>query len=162
MSVQLIIDKISKLVEIHEQLLKLSNEKTTLVKEGNVEELQPILVNERKVVQQLEKAEEERQKEVASWFVNHGVSIDEATLTNLLNHVKSEAEKKELEQAAVHLSEVIEKLKQQEELNMALIQQSMQFVQLSIDLLSPSLKNMNYGNDNGPSDVNRSVFDSKA
>ncbi len=147
---------------IHEQLLALSIEKTALVKEGNVEKLQPTLVKERKAVQQLEQAEEERQKEVATWFVNHGVKVDEVTLSNLMNHIEIEAEKKELEDAAVRLTEAIVKLKQQEELNMALIQQSMQFVQLSIDLLSPSLKNMNYGKDKGPSDVNRSVFDSKA
>ncbi|WP_010098536.1 flagellar protein FlgN [Ornithinibacillus scapharcae] len=150
------------LILIHEQLLALSIEKTALVKEGNVEKLQPTLVKERKAVQQLEQAEEERQKEVATWFVNHGVKVDEVTLSNLMNHIEIEAEKKELEDAAVRLTEAIVKLKQQEELNMALIQQSMQFVQLSIDLLSPSLKNMNYGKDKGPSDVNRSVFDSKA
>lgn len=162
MSVQSIIDKIRKLIAIHEQLLELSNEKTILVKEGNVEKLQPILVKERKVVQQLEQAEEERQKEVATWFANNGISTVEATVSSLLSQIENDAEQKMLEESAAQLTEVIVKLKQQEQLNMALIQQSMQFVQLSIDLLSPSLKNMNYGKENGPSDVNRSVFDSKA
>jgi flagellar biosynthesis/type III secretory pathway chaperone len=162
MSVQAIIEKLDKLTTIHEQLLAVSHEKTAVVKEGNVEKLQSVLIKERKLVQQLDQAEEKRQQEVVLWFSNHGAPTEEVTVTNILNHLASEAEKKAIENSVVRLTEVIVKLKQQEQLNMALIQQSMQFVQLSIDLLSPSLKNMNYGKDNDKPAINRSVFDSKA
>ncbi|WP_255247360.1 flagellar protein FlgN [Paucisalibacillus globulus] len=162
MSVQSIIEKLDNLTKIHHQLIVLSEEKTAVVKKGNVEQLQTILVKERKMVQQLEQAEENRQKEVNAWFANHGNTSEDATVTNLLNQLNDDSEKKKIEESAVKLTESIVKLKQQEQLNMALIQQSMQFVQLSIDLMSPSLKNMNYGKDNQPPAVNRSVFDSKA
>ncbi|MEN2768732.1 flagellar protein FlgN [Ornithinibacillus xuwenensis] len=163
MSLNVIIEKLEKLTSIHQQLLELSFEKTTVVKEGAVDKLQAILIKERKFVQQLEQAEDNRKKEVDAWFLEHNLKLDEATITNMINHLDA-SEKKELEESAVRLSEVILKLKQQEQLNMALIQQSMQFVQLSIDLMSPSLKNMNYGNkaDKDQSTINRSVFDSKA
>ncbi|WP_042142643.1 flagellar protein FlgN [Paucisalibacillus sp. EB02] len=162
MPVQSIIEKLENLTKIHHQLIVLSQEKTAVVKKGNVEQLQTILVRERKIVQQLEQAEQSRQKEVISWFANHGKSSEDATITNLLNQLKDDFEKKKLEDSAVQLTESIVKLKQQEQLNMALIQQSMQFVQLSIELMSPSLKNMNYGKDNHQPTMNRSVFDSKA
>ena len=71
-------------------------------------------------------------------------------------------DKKQLEASAVKLTEALIALKQQEQLNIALIQQSMQFVQLSLDLLSPSLTNMNYGKEQKDQPINRSVFDSKA
>jgi flagellar biosynthesis/type III secretory pathway chaperone len=161
-SVQSIIEKLDNLTKIHHQLIVLSEEKTAVVKKGNVEQLQTILVKERKIIRQLEQAEENRQKEVVAWFLTHGLSPEDATVTNLLNQLNDDSEKEKLEDSAVQLTESIVKLKQQEQLNIALIQQSMQFVQLSIDLMSPSLKNMNYGKDNNQPTMNRSVFDSKA
>lgn len=163
MSVQSILEKLNKLISIHEKLLELSKEKTNIVKEGNAEKLQAKLIQERKMVLQLAQVEESRQKEVDEWFSVRGLSNEEATVTNLINNIENDEEKKLLEEKAVHLTEVVVNLKQQEQLNMALIQQSMQFVQLSIDLLSPSLKNINYSKDKeGDSHINRSVFDSKA
>ncbi|GGA67165.1 flagellar protein FlgN [Ornithinibacillus halotolerans] len=161
MSVQSIIETLNKLISIHRQLLDLSIQKTEIVKEGQIEKLQSVLVKERKLVQQLEKEETVRHEEVKNWFAQQGLSNDEATMTNLLNHIENEIEKIELEEHAVQLTDLIVKLKQQEQLNLALIHQSMQFVQLSIDLLSPSLKNLNYGDKQQPT-VNRSLFDSKA
>ncbi|WP_026908977.1 flagellar protein FlgN [Paucisalibacillus globulus] len=162
MSVQSIIEKLDSLTNIHHQLLALSEEKTKVVKNGNVQGLQAILVKERKLVQQLEQLEESRQKEVVEWFSNQRVSIDDATVTNMLNQLSDDNEKKKLEDSVIRLTESVVKLKQQEQLNIALIQQSMQFVQLSIDLMSPTLKNMNYGKTNDQPSLNRSVFDSKA
>ena len=162
MSVQTIIEKLDSLTKIHYQLIVLSEEKTKVVKKGNVEELQAVLVKERKIIQQLEQLEENRQKEVVEWFSNQGIALEDATVTNLLNQLNDEAEKKKLEDSVVRLTESVVNLKQQEQLNVALIQQSMQFVQLSIDLMSPTLKNINYGKNNDQPSLNRSVFDSKA
>ncbi|MBS3681734.1 flagellar protein FlgN [Ornithinibacillus massiliensis] len=162
MSVQAIIEKLEKLIVTHEQLLDLSKEKTAIVKEGNVENLQTVLIKERKILQQITQLEESRQKEVEDWFANHRLTNEEATVTNLVNQLSNNEERKAIEESAVRLTETIVNLKQQEQLNMALIQQSMQFVQLSIDLLSPSLKNLNYGKEQEQSQINRSVFDSKA
>jgi flagellar biosynthesis/type III secretory pathway chaperone len=164
LSVQSIIETIEKLTSLHQQLIKLSEEKTTIVKEGAVDKLQAILIKERKYVQQLGQVEEKRKTLVDTWFSERKLSLEEATVTNMLQHLTDDKEKQEVEESAVRLTEAIVKLKQQEQLNMALIQQSMQFVQLSVDLLSPSLKNINYGNksEKDQSGENRSVFDSKA
>lgn len=164
MSVNSIIDKLEQLVEIHQQLIQFSLEKTTIVKNGEVDKLQSHLVKERKLVQQLEKAEAAREKEVEKWFIDNGLSLDDTTITTMLQHLQDEGEQQALEASAVRLAEALINLKQQEQLNVALIQQSMQFVQLSIDLLSPSLANINYNNktDMDKSSANRSLFDSKA
>jgi flagellar biosynthesis/type III secretory pathway chaperone len=163
-SVNSIIEKLEKLVDMHNQLIQLSLDKTTIVKNGEVDKLQPLLVIERKLVQQLEKAEEARKKDVDEWFASRGLPQEDATITNMLNHLQDEEEQNALETSAVRLMEAIIALKQQEQLNIALIQQSMQFVQLSMDLLSPSLTSINYGNKTNAdkSSVNRSIFDSKA
>ncbi|MUK90805.1 flagellar protein FlgN [Ornithinibacillus sp. L9] len=162
MSVELVKELLQNLVRIHEDLLQTSEQKTEVIKEGSVEKLQAVLIKERKHIQVLDKTEEKRKQVVEQWFATKGLSNEDTTITKMLELINDEREQKEVEEVTVALTEIMLKLKQQEQLNMALIQQSMQFVQLSLDLMSPSLKNMNYGNEKEKSTVNRSMFDSKA
>lgn len=162
MSIQHIIQSMKELYNRHEQLLDLSKQKTELVKQGDMEQLQKLLVKERKSIRLAEQAESKRIESVQAWLENNKLPLDDITVTNLLAHVEEKQEKQELEQAAINLAEVMMKLKQQEKLNQDLIQQSMQFVQFSLNLLQPSIENMNYGNKDGAPSVKRSVFDSKA
>jgi len=154
------IQVLTKLVNVHKSLLENARQKTEVVKEGSVEQLQMILVKERKYIQVLEQAEAERKKEVEN--LQQGLPLNNATITEILDHIPNNEEKKELENQTLALTEMITSLKQQEQLNQALIQQSMQFVQLSLDMMNPSIKNMNYGNKQETSTEKRSVFDSKA
>ncbi|WP_010647624.1 flagellar protein FlgN [Oceanobacillus massiliensis] len=162
MSAVLIIKSLEELVKIHEDLLAVSKDKTNTVKEGSIDKLQQLLVIERKLIRLSEQAENARQTEVAEWCQANRIAAEDATITNILDSVQNKAEQVRMEQAAVRLTEVITKLKQQEQLNQVLISQSMQFVQLSLDLMSPTLKNMNYGVKEGNISSTRSVFDSKA
>ncbi|SET09450.1 FlgN protein [Oceanobacillus limi] len=162
MSVESIIQSIKNLVKVHENLLKISEEKTEVVKAGSVDKLQTVLIKERKLVQLLDKEEDSRKKKVDEWFLQNGFPTEDTTISKILESLTNEKEKKELENHTVELTELMLKLKQQEQLNLALIQQSMQFVQVSLDLMSPSLKNMNYGNEKDQSSSNRSMFDSRA
>ncbi|WP_084268726.1 flagellar protein FlgN [Oceanobacillus damuensis] len=162
MSVQLIIQSMEELVKIHEDLLSVSTEKTSTVKEGSITNLQALLVKERKIIRISEQTEKKRQAAVESWCKENKAKAEEATITNILQKVQDQSEQVRLENAAIKLTEVITKLKQQEQLNHVLISQSMQFVQLSMDLMSPTLKNMNYGVNKETNVSSRSVFDSKA
>ncbi|WP_164668080.1 flagellar protein FlgN [Virgibacillus doumboii] len=163
MSVQPIKKSLEKLNFLHESLLDISKEKTAIVKEGSVDKLQSLLVKERKHVQALEQAEVKRQKEVEEWSAQNNISLENATITGILEAISDEQTKDELETAAIDLTNTITKLKQQEQLNQALIQQSRQFVELSLDMMKPSIRNMNYGGKETASNSSeRSVFDSKA
>lgn len=162
MSIQNVQQALTNLVKLHETLLEISQEKTEVIKEGKVDKLQAILVKERKRVRELEKAETVRIQAVDAYVQEHP-SITDASITSLLEYIEMEKDRADLEASAISLTEAITKLKQQEELNRALISQSMQFVQLSLDLINPSLKNMNYGEGKPASSAaKRSVFDSKA
>ncbi|AVQ99874.1 flagellar protein FlgN [Oceanobacillus sp. M65] len=162
MSIQKVQEALNSLVKLHEALLEISREKTEVIKEGKVEKLQSILVKERKRIRELEQTETARIQTVEA-FVKEHPSVSDPSITSLLEHLDKEEEKTELEASAISLTEAITKLKQQEQLNEALINQSMQFVQLSLDLMNPSLKNLNYGEGKAASSAGkRSVFDSKA
>jgi len=149
-------------VELHEELFALSKDKTEIVKEGSLDKLQALLVSERKIVRKLEQKEKIRKTLVDEWYEHHQLPLEEATITNMLERLEDEEERNSLEHVTIALTKAMTNLKAQEKLNLALINQSMQFVQVSLDLLSPSLKNMNYGNTSSAEAPARSVFDSKA
>lgn len=153
-----------KLVNLHKDLFDISQQKTVIVKEGAIEKLQVLLVKERKSIRTIEQAENERQTAVEEWFTQKQLPLSDAAITNMLGKITDERETEELENITILLTELITKLKQQEQLNQALINQSMQFVQLSLDMMNPSIKNMNYGNKKGSKSESDklSVFDSKA
>lgn len=162
MSIQHILNTLGKLVEAQMNLLEISKQKTTFVKEGQIDKLQTVLIEERKAIQTVKQVEEKRIQEVNQWFIDHSMPEEEATITGMLENIQDQEAQHALENAATRLAETIVKLKQQEELNHVLFQQSMQFVQLSLELLNPSIGNLNYSNKKESTRVERSVFDSKA
>ena len=162
MSITAINESLQALTRIHEELLEVSKRKTDIIKEGSIEKLQAILAEERKYIKVLEQAEQKRQKEVEKWYTDQQLPLEEMTITNMLHMLTDKQDQQVLENVTIQLTEAITELKQQEQLNQTLIQQSMQFVQLSLDMLSPTIQNMNYGKSKDREGAKRSVFDSKA
>lgn len=162
MSAQTIIQTLEKLVHIHQDVLAISQQKTEIIKEGSVEKLQALLVKERRYIRLMEQAESARKTAADDWLAQSQLTQEDATITNLLEMMHNEDDKQALEKITVILTEMIIKLKQQEQLNQQLINQSMQFVQLSLDVMTPSIKSMNYGSKKETQAIKRSVFDSKA
>jgi|SRR5699024_4930183 len=161
MSIESIFRPLEKLLALHQSLYELSLQKTTLIKEGLIDELQQILVKERKIAQSVESTEKIRHKAVIEWMESQETRKD-GTITELLNLVSSKNDRDKLAHLSTHLTEEITKLKHNEQLNQALLEQSLQFVKVSLDLMNPSLKNMNYGKQSESYSNKRSMFDSKA
>ncbi|QHS23294.1 flagellar protein FlgN [Virgibacillus sp. MSP4-1] len=164
MSAHEVITIMSKLKSLHESLLKLSYEKTDLLKEGKIDAFQKLLVNENKHVQAVRQLEEKRGALTEQWFSQQGLAGREHTVSEMLEHLKDGEEKDELHAIFENMVVTVAELKQQEQLNQDLLQQSLQFVELSLDMLQPTMKNMNYSENQkfGNPAQNRSVFDSKA
>lgn len=151
------------LANLHEELLTISKEKTESIKSGNMESLSKLLMQERKQLQAIEQAEEKRQAIVEDIFIHLKVSPKEKTVSELMNYLNSEQDKEQLNAVVARLVNVIVKLREIERLNNDLILQSMQFVQLSLDMLQPSAKSINYNEKSGKQEsLKRTVFDSKA
>lgn len=147
---------------LHDSLLSISEQKSTLIKDGDIEKLQPILVKERKHVQALEQVETNRQKEVMNWFADKNIPAKDQTITVLLEMIEDKVQQKELADITINLTNAVTKLKRQEQLNQVLLQQSLQFIEFSLDMMNPSIKNLNYSNKKETDSIKRSVFDSKA
>lgn len=162
MSLETIGKSLQKLVQLHESLLVISEQKTTAIKADDIGKLQPLLVKERKHVQALEQEETTRQKEVKYWFDEHNLRSENQTITTMLELIKDKEHQAWISDITAQLTMVVTNLKRQEQLNHALIQQSLQFVELSLNMMNPSINKLNYGTKKVADSEKRSVFDSQA
>lgn len=157
MSAQTIITVLEKLIQLHKSLNQLASKKTTIIKEGNTDALTALLIDEQKHVKAITQIENEREQAVLAFMSGKLATIDEVIeVINPTEAVVLGRLKKEL------LDEVM-KLKEQNELNQQLLITSLQFVNLSLDLLRPQDRNYNYDKTNKkPTKKAISSFDSKA
>ncbi|UOQ48309.1 flagellar protein FlgN [Gracilibacillus caseinilyticus] len=164
MSVQHIIKHLNKLIELHDSLLHLSEHKTELLKSNKMEELQKLLVTEQKHVQAINQIEKRRIDAVAEWAVAHQLEPAAVHVTAIIEHYTTGADQEQLQEVTLQLAERLVALRRQEELNKQLTKQSLQFVQLTLDMIQPSIRNINYGQSKQAQaqTSKRSVFDSKA
>lgn len=157
-----VVHSLEELVATHHKLIDLSEEKTELIKDGKVDELQAKVLAERKLVLQLEQEEKNRHEIVKAWFSSSGKDTKEQTITSMLTMLEDEEDQSRLAETTRELTEAIVKLKRSEQLNQELLEQSMQFVQMSLHLLNPTLKDMNYGEKDSEVKSRHSIFDSRA
>ncbi|WP_117148967.1 MULTISPECIES: flagellar protein FlgN [Paraliobacillus] len=165
MSMQEINASLQQLLELHQSLYSISKSKTDVLKDGDTDELQQLLKKEKKHVQAVNQIEKRRLEQVSAWATSNQLDLEEPNVTSLLEVVEDTTEKQQLEDITTQLAEVLVNLKQQEQLNQQLTHQSLQFVQLSMNMIAPTIQSFNYGNQNklnSDKETKRSVFDSKA
>lgn len=165
MSVQPILEVMKKHYALHESLLNLSRKKTEALKADDIDALQGLLVEERKHIQGINGIENKRGQLVEEWFRIHSPQAEEKTVSTILAVLPDGNEKEDLSNLFESFVTVLAQLKEQEQLNTELTKQSLQFVDLTLNMIQPQAKDMNYGNPKGQqakSGSNRSMFDSKA
>ncbi|MFZ0370831.1 MAG: flagellar protein FlgN [Halobacillus sp.] len=159
-----VIQCMDHLKQLHESLLILSRKKTEALKSNDTNSIQQLLTQERKHVQAINKVEKQRGEAVVSWCEAQGLSTYEPTISNIIANLEGDSQAK-LEAIYEEMILVLSSLKQQEQLNAQLTKQSLQFINMSLDMLQPSLDSVNYGGKSAPSrnhKSKRSTFDSKA
>ncbi|MEC1410751.1 flagellar protein FlgN [Bacillus safensis] len=160
MSVKIIIEELHRLYGLHEQLLKLSKDKTEMLKSNEIDALSEVLNLEQKYIQAISQLEEKR-IEVTVQFLQ---SDQSPTITACIKKAEG-TDQEELISLYEKLNDIMVELKDVNELNKQLIQQSLQFISLTFDLVNPNKENMNYGQNGLESSKpkqQRALFDSKA
>ncbi|MGP4077723.1 flagellar protein FlgN [Halobacillus sp. K22] len=164
MTLKPVIQCMDQLKQLHESLLILSRKKTEALKTNNTTDLQQMLTQERKHVQAINKVEKQRGDAAVSWFEAQGLSTYDPTISNMINNLEGDSQV-QLQDIYEEMVLVLSSLKQQEQLNAELTKQSLQFINLSLNMLQPSLESVNYAGRTTASNRNkpkRSTFDSKA
>ncbi|MFC5464680.1 flagellar protein FlgN [Lederbergia graminis] len=161
MTTQTLITAMGKLLELHKELLQTANEKTTALKNNDVEELTKILRTEQKIAASIQITNNKRQQ-VAEVIAKGNKDV---TISDIITVLEG-AEGKELQQLQEELGTVLAQLKDVNELNQQLLKLSLQFIHLNLDLMAPELDNANYtktrNEANDHPNPGKSIFDSKA
>ncbi|MCJ8007592.1 flagellar protein FlgN [Lederbergia wuyishanensis] len=161
MSVQLLIESMEKLLSLHLELHKAALEKTEAIKTNDIKSLDKLLREEQKLATSIQITENKRQQATA--ILTNG---DKATtISQIIQQLKAPSKEK-LSELQGKLTTVISELQETNALNQQLLQYSLQFINLNLDLLAPEPELPNYTKTqnelNENTNTGRSVFDSKA
>ncbi|KIL49912.1 hypothetical protein KP78_13800 [Jeotgalibacillus soli] len=165
MSEAALLETLDKLVKLHDGLLKAAHKKTIHIKETNIEGLQELLKQEQTYAAAINTIEQQRQEQAVALLKERGRSIAAIpTLTDIQEVLKDPVMIEQLQTKKEELIMVVAELSQQNELNRQLTLQSLQFVNMTMDMIMPKQSTMNYSNKQGkPSRLrpNHSMFDSR-
>lgn len=143
---------LERLLKSHEDLLALGERKTEVLKIGDMKTLDVLLKEEDLQVKKLQMIEKERMMKFAN-----------VTLGDMLDQAEA-PEKERLLHLQDHLVQKYEALKSRNELNQRLLEQSLQYVNMSLSMVQPQSEPATYSHTKkNPYNKNSSsLFDSKA
>ncbi|AAM23773.1 hypothetical protein M2349_001873 [Caldanaerobacter subterraneus subsp. tengcongensis MB4] len=142
---------------IYEILLELATKKTDIIIHGKIKELDETVQMERNFIKKLVELEEKRENTLKEMGKGEGVTISEVIKTLPLE------EAMEFNNVKERLSAVLKELGERNDLNMALIEQALEYVNYSIKAISEALEEDKgiYG-EKGSSKGYTSLIDKKA
>ncbi|MBE1555008.1 flagellar protein FlgN [Sporosarcina limicola] len=144
MSITPILASLDSLEKLHVSLLRLANDKTVLIKVGDMMGLDQMLKDEQAHLAAIVQMDTRRQLAVSQYLTDQGQTVPaKPTVADLLGAVP-EVDKKSLKEARDRLLHAIHDLKWQNDLNQKLTYQSLQFVNLSLDMTRPRSRTINY------------------
>lgn len=164
MAEQTLTDILAELIQLHKRLNELALEKVDAVKKNEIATLNDIIKQETSLIKKLTRAEQSRMNAIQQFSKEKGLVIENVTMETIIEHSSNEEQPQLREQFHCLLDEMT-RLREMNELNKMLIEDSLRFVNLSLDLLSPDISDMNYERpttkESGAIEQ-RSIFDSRA
>lgn len=131
-----LLDNLEQSYSIHLQLKTCSEQKKEAIVANNLEELNRIVNTENKLVQQIQVLDEQRQKLANMYLQEHGfISAGQPTLSALIGVTHQAQKKHRLTEIHTRLSGLLRELKELNQLNQQLIEQSLSYLQFQIGLL---------------------------
>ena len=147
---------------VYEAVFKLSKNKTSVIVEGKVSELENMVKLEQSLVIQIGRLENLRESVAGALAEKLGMKNTELTLSELAKHLKGEQGNK-LTEVQSRISGTLDELKGSNELNSRLIKNSLDFINFSINMIaSVDTGTNNYGLNGQVNDTKkRNFFDMK-
>lgn len=138
---QTLLTILNKELDLYKEIAELVKKQTDIIKKGDIDGLNELLKTQQKYVTSITVLEEERQKELARIFPG---KRELPTITNCIE-MAVDQEKVQLTRVYDDLMSVLQKIQEINELNQQLLEQSLEFVNFSMNLLRPQKDNLNYG-----------------
>ena len=134
-AVNRIIEVLTKETLLYEEMLALSKNKTDIIVNGKVSELESITKLEQTMILKLSKLEDDREELADKLAVDLGLKPAEITLGGLISRLPEKLAN-ELEGCCKKLPAILNKLKESNSLNSRLIKNSLDYINFSINILS--------------------------
>ncbi|MCH1640514.1 MAG: flagellar protein FlgN [Paenibacillus sp.] len=166
MSIQPLIESMNQMDQLHTELLQVMGLKKQAILGRNYEEMVRILSRESKLVRAIEEQEMQLLSAAQTFLHSKGIKSQlELTVSEILRLVFDPEEKRMLDEARQKLSDRLIESKRANSLNQQLIQQSLSFIDFSLNLM---IGGEDEGTTYSPPTVQdkrasaRSMFDTKA
>ncbi|WYP25828.1 flagellar protein FlgN [Alkalihalobacillus sp. FSL W8-0930] len=163
MLIQELMSRIQELIDLHNQLILVAEKKKESLVKQDIKTLQAAVKDESNIVRSIHLCEAIRVKAVKAFLHSLQVSPVKDTLSFVLKYVNGD-EKAQLTELTNELADVLSAVKMVNEQNQQLIGDALQYVHLSLDLLTPSAEDFQYNAKHQELEKSStySLFDSKA
>ncbi|MDR6553610.1 flagellar protein FlgN [Paenibacillus qinlingensis] len=165
-SIQSLLETMDKLSEAHEALFELAQEKTQPLVRNDVDKLNMIVNKENKWIRLITEANQQRIQLISAYLISRGYNPNpKITVSDLTKVIFKAEEKTALIEAQRKLLEIIKRLKERNVINQQLIEQSLAFIDYTVDLvLGGPEDNMVYQHPNQQAYGTKrmGIFDTKA
>lgn len=132
--------------EIYSEILKLANKKTEMIAEDNIDEIEKIAKEEEEKLKQARILEYKREDEIIK--IEKNLQIEKITdLSSLLNNIEDEKLRENLKQAQIKFKDTLEELKRVNMINNTLIKDALEYITLSLNLITGATADNTYGKD---------------
>jgi len=160
--IERLFDILGKEFQIYSDLLKMSADKTSIIVEGKVTELEEMVKSEQSLVLQIEKLEDEREELIDELAEEMKINASEITMSELMKKLDKDSAAK-LAEYQKNMMDTLNELKRSNDLNSKLIQNSIDYINFSINLYTDNSANgNNYANTGQLNDgVKRNLLDVK-
>lgn len=123
------------LLSEHQTLLEMAFEKKRVLIHGPIHELPSLLAKESHVIKRIELLEKQRQQMLRDYFKEKGLAQSTTTLSEFIEAISHPGYRRCFEELGSHLGKVLRDLKSANDLNNELVEQSIAFIQDSLDVL---------------------------
>jgi len=151
-------------LKLYEEMYNLTVKKTDVIINGKISDLDNITHLENSIILKLGQLETRREKVVINIQEQLGVKKD-STISDILNYIDDKDEiKQELDSITKKLLDVLNSIKERNDLNGLLIKDTLEYIELNINLLTSATDKGIYNNkiQKEQSSQNISLFDTKA
>ncbi|TWT27817.1 flagellar protein FlgN [Planomicrobium sp. CPCC 101110] len=136
---QSVVATLDELIMIQKQLIDFADQKRTILIERNINELNLLVKQEAKLIKQLGRVDQQRERLVYAVLENHpGISFSQ-----FVDQLPDEEMRHELQSCITALQAVLVELQAKNRVNERLLQDAMNFVQHMIDQVT-TVKNQNF------------------
>ncbi|MFC5448792.1 flagellar protein FlgN [Paenibacillus aestuarii] len=130
-----LIEVLEQLIELHQALLQLGKDKTPVLVKNEVDKLSSIVQKEKSLVKKVEELDRKRVQLIGEYLISRGYNPDpRIRISDLVKVVFKAEEKKALIDVQARLLESIRELQKQNEMNQKLVEQSLAFINYTLDL----------------------------